>query len=593
MIKEKFELGLLSDASPDVLAWLVPAGRLFSWMHRSILVPVGWTLMGTRGGQDPLLVGAGGRYDDEDTQELLFVRNRPIACSVEAVDLQSSDGYVCNGRIDFNLRVIEEPAEIAAFRRTIMGSIEVLRRSDLQRKLQWELRRAIADLAAGHAVSELLGRLDPREVRKLIEERLGGICLSGGLNIVEPLGVLFDSPAYREHCRQQEQLDSRKRQVAVRTQIQQALASAQRERLGHLSDVLEHLQKVAEDHKDVSIADLLRNFSSAERAEMYSALWQLSPPKRRAWQIAAVSGQDVLLFEPANLQQPVRRLTMPGVLGPLRSASVDERSLDAGLLMVGARLGVHLLDLHTGEVLDSLFVTELDPIREIRGGVNACAMSADRVFATHSELGLLSWRRRMFNPPVERLFPEITIGAEAVRCVRLAEGRLWLAVNDDIWAQPQDGEAVGKPTAYTGSRVNITALCASGSTLYAGNEEGQLLSWDIGDPDEARVLRGPTGNPVESIDVLEAGAVDHLIVADRGNALQAIVVEDGYVRRYESGALSVRRASVADDLFVAMNDSRDRLIAWDPREPAEPAAVVVVPHFTGSSIQDLCVIPQA
>jgi hypothetical protein len=593
MTKDKFELSLLAEASPDVLAWLVPGARLFSWVCRSILVPAGWTALGTRQGRDPMLVRSGGRYEDEDTQDMLFIRGTPAQCTVEAADLRSADGFICSGTLELSIRMIEEPSELAAFRRTILGSSEVLRRSDLQRLLQSEMRGVLSDLAAKHSAEELLGRLDVRDTRQLVEARLGAICLAGGIAMDGPVTIVFDSPAYREHRRHQAVVESRSRHIATRVKIQEALAAAQKERLGHLTDMLQQLQKAADERKDLSVSDLLRTFSEGERAEMYGALWHLCPAARKAGQVAVVSGQEVLLFQPADLTHPARRLAMPETLGPLRSVSMDERSLDAGLMMVGARLGVHLVDLRTGGVLDSLSATQVDSDVEVRGGVNAAAMSDDHVYATHSECGLLRWPRRVFNPPAERWFPELTTGADTVRCARCVEGYLWFSADEKVWAWPLTGEAGCRPTMYAGSSARVSALAVAGGVVYAASVNGQILAWEVGQPDSARSVRGATGHPVESIDTLNAGAVDHLVVADRSTALQATVVEDNYVRRYEAGSMGVRRASVADDLFVAMNDNRDRLLAWDPRNPGEPAATVIVPHITGATIQDVCVIPQA
>lgn len=592
MIRDKFELSLLTEASPEILAWTVPGGRLFSWVCRTILIPAGWAALTNRKGQDPLLVGSGKAYEDQDTQDVLFVRSAPVRCAVDAGDLTSSDGYSFKGSIDIGVRVIEDTAEVNAFRRTIMGSCEVLRRMDLQRHLQWELHKVLADVAANHTAEELLGRIDSGEVRKALDARLGGVMLAGGLATEGPVTACFDSPSYREFRRQQANLESRNRHVAARARIQQALAQAQKERLSHVAGILEQLEKAAEARSELSVADLLRTFSDSERAEMYAALWHLSQPARKARQIAAVSGQEVLLFEPTELERPARRIRLPETLGPLRSVGFDERSLEAQLIMVGARLGLYLVDCQSGEVVDSLSAAELDNGTEIRGGVNAAAMSDYRIYATHSELGLLAWPRGMFGAPVEKLLPEVTAGADTVRCALFAQGQLWFSVDEEIWAQPEEGTATCKPTLYPGARERVSAMTLAGGVLYAGTVCGQIVAWDIGAPDSARAIRGGSGSPVESLAVLDNGAVDHLIIADRSNALQVMVVEDHYIRRYESGSMSVRRAVVADDLFVAMNDNRDRLIAWRPGDPSKPAGVVIVPHLTGSAIQDLCVIPQ-
>ena len=69
-----------------------------------------------------------------------------------------------------------------------------------------------------------------------------------------------------------------------------------------------------------------------------------------------------------------------------------------------------------------------------------------------------------------------------------------------------------------------------------------------------------------------------------------MVVGDNYARRYES-PLRIRRAAAAGDFFLAMNHTRDRLIAWRPDRPGGPVGNVIIPHLTGGNVQDICLIP--
>jgi hypothetical protein len=402
--------------------------------------------------------------------------------------------------------------------------------------------------------------------------------------------VEFQSPAWLDHCREQAGIQTRTRRAEARVQIEQALTKARRERLADFAALLEPLLRAAEARSDLSIGALLKTFGESQRSDLYAALWHLSAASRKTRYAAIVSGQETLLFEPSRLDQPARRLGVTDCLGPLRSVRTDARAGDAGVLMVGARLGLHLLDLESGHVARSLPIAVVDP-DQVQGGVNAAAMTDERIYATHSEAGLLAWPREGGSSPAEELLTGLTGPADTVRSVQAADGHIWLSIDEDVWALAIDDARADRPIRYPGSTARLSALKVADGAVFGGNINGQILAWHVGDPDSVRVLRGATGNPVESIGVVQAGGVDHLVVADRGHALQALVVDDGYVRRYESGALPVRRAAVAEDLFVAMNDNRDRLIAWDPRTPGEPAAAVVIPYLTGNTIQDLCLVP--
>jgi hypothetical protein len=55
----------------------------------------------------------------------------------------------------------------------------------------------------------------------------------------------------------------------------------------------------------------------------------------------------------------------------------------------------------------------------------------------------------------------------------------------------------------------------------------------------------------------------------------------------------LRRVEVAEDLVVATNELRDRLICWRPAQPAKPIETIAVAALCGRSIQDACLVPNA
>jgi len=566
MLKPEFSVNSLTR-SADAVARIVPADRLFTLRSRAFVVPAGWAALATRRRQDPLLVRAGEQCQAADTLEVLFARTGPIECAAKESALRSADGYECCGSIRVSVRILPEPAELAAFRKTVVGRSESVSVPDLQRCLHWQISQVLAGLASGHSAAELVKPLEESMVRSMVNEKLGPACLAGGLAIEGPAAVQFDSPGYREHCRQRARVDRRQERLAARVQIQRALAAAQRERLTHLVEMLERVREASASQANAGMAELLRAFSAAERRRLYDALWHLCPGEGTTRFAAAVSG-------------------------PLRSVRVDPRSREAGVLLVGAAAGVHLVDIDTGNLEQSL-PAGAAKAEKLRGGVNAAAMSDDRVFATHSELGLMAWRRDAGSgEPADRLYPHLTAGASTVRCVQVAEGRVWFAVDETLWSLPlADGDSPG-PVRYAAGRATISALRVAEGAAYAGSVDGQIIAWDAGDPDSARIVRGG-GGPVESIDLVQAGGLEHLIVADRSSALLAMVLGDNHACRYESPSHHLRRAAAAEDVFVAMNDPRDRLITWDPREPDHPTATVIIPHLTGDCVQDICLVTPA
>lgn len=588
----RFDIETLSWRAGEV-ARMVPAGQLFGWLARTLPVPAGWAAWVLRAGLDPLLVMAGQaltRKAKEPLEHVLFVRTTPLECPLEQADVQSADGYACHGSIKVPLRVVLDHAELAAMRRTLLGAVDYLAMAGLQRYLQWPLRQVLVDLAAKHTAEELLKPADPAEVQKLIDEKLGPLCLAAGLKADGPAQVQFDSPAFRERAREQADVDRQRQHVAARTQIQEALASAQRQRLSHLAALLERMRELSGRFETASMRELLARFDESERGEMYAALWRLAAGQRARY-AAVVSGQELLLFAPDGWERPARRIRLPDTLGALRSVSSDARSREAGVVLVGAAAGVYVVALETGRVLQTL-AGDLGEPDLLRGGFNAAAMGDERIFATHSELGLLAWPRHDGDSPTP-LCADVTRKAQAIRAARVAGDALWFTADQTVWRVDLGRHIVvadrSAPVAYRGSEAPLTALAVADDAVYAGNASGQVLAWATGEPDGFRVIREAVGNPVESVQVLETAGIRQLVLADRSQGITVLVVGDHYARRYES-SLRIRRASAAHDLFLGMNENRDRLLAWRPGQPAEPAASVIIPHLTGSSIQDICLI---
>jgi hypothetical protein len=208
-------------------------------------------------------------------------------------------------------------------------------------------------------------------------------------------------------------------------------------------------------------------------------------------------------------------------------------------------------------------------------------------------LGLIAWRcSDDESSPGFSLLPHLTHAATAVRCARVSDAHLWFTTDACLWAVPLDDVEHAEPVLYRCGSPALTALCFDGGTVYAADVSGRVLAFDAGDPASQRIIRNPTGQPIESLQVVDTSGVPQLVIADRSSGLTTMVLGDQCTRRYEAPAI-VRRAVAAGDLFVAMNDGRDRLLAWDPRRPEAPVASVVIPYLTGTTAQDIALIPAA
>lgn len=588
MSKPTFKIDSLSRDA-DLMARRVPADELFTWRTRTMEVPIGWIALAGRKERDPIVVASGERYQHDDTVDVLFIHTAPVTCTADASHLRSADDHACQGRLTLQVRVLPEAAELSAFRRTIVGQGDAVTREQLADHLRQPMRAALADLAGRCTAAELLNELDAARTRAAVDRHLSAACLRAGLALDGEAHATFTSPSYLAQQDHEALAAMQESRQATRTRVQKAIAAARNERLTHLANLLERMKQVAERHEGVELTQLIAAFSEAERGQLYSAMWRWESRVRPTRWIVAASGRELLYWEPSDFSAPARRVVLPEPLGLLRSVGTDERSLAAGLLLVGAATGVHLVEIETGEVRASLAAGILGG-EPVRGGVNAIAMSDTHLFATHSELGLLAWPcDAPCGAPADRRHEELTRGAHTIRAARVAAERLWFSVDEHVWSA--DPRADADPVQYAGSRRPISALAVDRRTAWAGNTEGEILAWDLDQPGSVRIVRGRTGTAVESMTLVDSGGIERLIVADRRDALVAIVPDDSSIEcRYDAGGNIVRRAAVGDDLLVAMNDARDRLLLWVTREPTAPPTVIPVAPLTGGRVQDVCLV---
>ncbi|MFQ5495393.1 MAG: hypothetical protein ACE5EX_08435, partial [Phycisphaerae bacterium] len=353
------------------------------------------------------------------------------------------------------------------------------------------------------------------------------------------------------------------------------------------------------------------------------------------------AGDELLFFDPADLDSPTRRLTIQGDAGSIRSIQAADGDDGRPILLLGAATGVYRLPIDRAEPDLTLLV---DPAPQVRGGFNAAVTVGDRVFASHSELGLCEWRVGEPDNPTPR-FESLTRQAGAVRGVHFFDGDLLCAIDDRIIRWPADGTTDKPAHIYSGSTSTITAVRPTSTGLFVGNGDGDVLHYprdgdrsaqeaplgasvssatpaersappagsdgsgtagppvatghkatlEAGSTRTSKPVRLHTGTnrPVESLWLLTTHGVRRLVYTDTSLHVHARVLGDTFACRYEAGGQTLRRVEVAPDLLVATNDLRDRLICWTPGRPASPSATIPVSRLCGRSIQDVCLVPRA
>jgi hypothetical protein len=296
--------------------------------------------------------------------------------------------------------------------------------------------------------------------------------------------------------------------------------------------------------------------------------------------ILAVVGKRVLSFDPStNLHPEVPKEvydTCQGRLGYLRSV---RHQLHNGkdLLLIGAQKGIYKL--LAGKQSEFIFPT--DP--EGKGGANSVAYFSERVFASHSELGIIEWQDSRPNGGA-KVYADATSEQSSSRGVTIGlDGRLYFSAGKQIFAF--DLLSNSKNATFKGSRDSITAFHLTANKLIAGNKSGQILEWDLNDPNSPRESPVKKKNPIYMLRSTEIAGQEYLIIGSKDYTVTLAAPDKSLYREYHAHE-EVRWVDGAGDFIIGVSRSGYKIFVWDVQQQSEPKLTIRV----SDKVQDLFVI---
>jgi len=565
--------------SSNRVAALMPAEQAFA--RRRLIVPIhcGALLSGDEGAR---VVRAGEEIPREGARELLIFATGPLRLAAKLDSLASSDGWDFQADVELEATIIPEKPELLALRRAAFSAPGYLTTDQIAACVRPLLLTALASFAKQSPAADLVRSDASTPAADGILRALQPELFALGLSLVRVTRVEFRSPAFTTDQRDRQRDALLKRHAETDAQIRESLTAIRRKQMAGVEDLLQRLAALARENPGMPMPDLIRMFDPEQRGDLYRGLLSAQPATKTAF-ILAVAGQELLWFAPDRPGDPVRRVALPAEAGPLRSIRVA-RTGDSPLLLVGAAHGVHRLTLEGEPVLSHTF----EPPRPVRGGVNSAAIAADRLFATHSEVGLIAWPLSAGDKPDFPLPGEMT-NARTIRDVQSdQDGRLWFAVADSVLAWYPSDTAPPIRRRLPGI---VECLALTRSFAIAGLDDGRVLQWSRIAPDrgEARAIRPPTGDAVHSIGVLESSGVPRVLIADGRPMADLVVIDDAHRIEFRAPE-PLRWAWAAEDCIVAANERRDRLFLWSIATPDEPSATFPIGRLTGHTIQDALLV---
>lgn len=588
MANPKFDFRQFA-ATTDTVAAAVPAEQVFGLLNRSLELPAGWAALAVGEHGDDLVVGAGGRVSSDGVRDVLFFRSTPLALKFQERDLASSDAYQCDATVMVTVAVVADRSDLISLRNVLMGSRRALRLGDLEQYLRWPVRQTLINFSEKHTADELADGAALDEFRAALKEALGRVCFSSGLAMQGMAQASISSAGLARTRAEEERAAIAEDVQEAREQLQSAFAAARSKHLTHLQEVLGKIEQIAGRATGVKVADLVRTFTEQDRAQIYETLWQLLPPRERTKWIVVAAGNELLYYDPVGGDRPVRRVTMPESAGMLRSITLERDETAGPSLLVGAHRGVHVIAPDGDAPVMSYLFDAM--VGDVRGGVNGAALTRDRVFCTHSEVGLASWIRK--DPlTMQRLLSSLTEGAKVVRHARVCDGHLWFSADDKVICAPLDDvDDAEKAVIRSVGRSFVSALQVTSAGVYAGTDDGRVLFWREGETGRPEQLATGRDEPVESVECRLLGGVDRVVFTDSSEGIKSRILGDTFQCLYEGAHTPVRRCEVAEDLLAGISGNRDKVFCWLPHAPAAPSTTLQVSRLTGRTVQDIALIP--
>jgi hypothetical protein len=313
-------------------------------------------------------------------------------------------------------------------------------------------------------------------------------------------------------------------------------------------------------------------------AQLTGAELQRSETDPITKRVVCVVGKRLLAFDPkTNLHPEVPKEvydTEGGGLGYLRSVRAEIIDGEEYLL-AGAQRGVYRIN---GTIRHE-HPFPVEP--KGKGGANAVCYFDGRIFATHSEVGLIEWP---LDGEGRLLCVDVAGKANSVRGAMVHGGILYFSAGADIFALDV---ATGSesPQRYRGSDDSITSFIVVEGELVAGNRSGKLFRWSLDDPNSPEAFGVIKKNPIFMLrHTLIAGQAFYVVGSKDFTVTAAEPRKDLY-REYQARE-EVRWVDAAADFVFGVSRSGYKVFCWDSHKQSSPVLTIRV----SDKVQDLSVI---
>jgi hypothetical protein len=210
-----------------------------------------------------------------------------------------------------------------------------------------------------------------------------------------------------------------------------------------------------------------------------------------------------------------------------------------------------------------------------RGGFNSVALAHGAVYASHSELGLLYWESE--KEPGQPVFAGITRANKYTRGVCIHDGAGYFSSGAKVYSFEPGSSRI--TATYRNGNSPITALLVAGNSIFAGNQNGEVLHWHAGHPKKAAEVLLRKQGIIYAVGKMNTDRGTFLLIGAKDYSVTAFEPLSGMTRQYISPDF-VRWVDGAGDYVFASSYSGHRVFVWDTSQESRHLYSIPVDEMT-------------
>jgi hypothetical protein len=496
------------------------------------------------------------------------IRLEPMRLRWEWDNLPTGDGHFVRITFDATVRAIDSATDRAMLEESLLHARSTATSRDVVSLFAPALRSAaaksVAELTAENAVTDA--------TRPAILDRLTQaaktVAFSSGLEVAPPLAVEIDCPSLRQE--QAAALESRRADERSARQISQLRRS---------QELFKEFQSLRQSSSSLTPGQILSTFADTDQSQMLAALLaaQASAQPSSLWFVAGPAIWRIV--DGAAPLAPA--INLPESLGPLRS--INPSTIDAHpVLLAGASRGVWIIDPASAAPPIPFDMPGLNSPM----GFNSAQIAAGRLWASHSQAGLVAWDLNMPHAPVTVMADMIE--AQSPRRLHARDDRILFSAGASVCTVDPDGQLKKSPLDSASS--SILGLVPAENWCALVGADGQVRRLDPLSLTPAAGAQQRCG-PVSAAARLPWLDSSRLLLATEDGPVFCVGFDDTLVTQYISPHRGLRVLAASPNRIAAVTSDRQRLIQWNTWDGTRVVSDIHIASVARHRIADIAFVP--